>query len=64
MRSSDVQRTFLSVREFADLLGVDRRTVRRAIKRGTLMAIRLGPRGDFRVPASELRRLFADGRRQ
>jgi len=61
MAPSDADKTFLSVRELAELLALDRKTVRRAIRRGTLRAIRLGPRGDFRIPASEVERLLGAG---
>lgn len=46
-------RWFVSVAEVAEVLGVDPRTVRRAIEAGEVPAVRVGQR--YRVPAAWLR---------
>ena len=48
----------LTSSEAARLCGVSFRTVIRWIERGQLQAYRLPGRGDYRVPASELRRFM------
>jgi excisionase family DNA binding protein len=46
----------LTPREVADAMRVSEKTVRRLIKRGDLVAYRVGDRGQLRVSVSELER--------
>jgi excisionase family DNA binding protein len=46
----------LTTRGAARLAGCDSATVRRAIARGELEALRLGKRGDYRIPAASFDR--------
>lgn len=50
---------FLSIKEFAANVGVHPNTIRRAIKRGKLAAIRFGSkeRSHYRIAKSELSRI-------
>lgn len=50
---------FLTIKEFADHLGVHPDTIRRSIKRGRITAVRLGAgkRAIYRIPKSEINRL-------
>lgn len=50
---------FLSIKEFAALIGVHSDTVRRSIKRGRIVAIKVGggKRSIYRIPKSETQRL-------
>lgn len=50
---------FLSIKEFAAIIGVHPDTVRRSIKRGRIGAIRVGggKRTIYRIPKSETQRL-------
>lgn len=47
---------FLSLTSAATRYDVDRKTIRRAIDRGELPAVRLGARGDLRVRIADLER--------
>ncbi len=51
--------SFLSVKEFSEILNVHENTVRRAISSGHINAIRTGcgSRSSFRIPASEINRM-------
>lgn len=49
----------LTIAEVAERLRVDKRTVRRAIRRGDLVASRLGQRGAYRILAREAQAWFA-----
>ena len=49
---SRAERTYYTIRELAKMLRVDARTVRNWIKRGDLVAIRLGKR--YRIAAEDL----------
>ncbi len=54
---------YLTVKEFANKIGVHYNTVIRAIKRGRLSAFRLndGKRACYRIPVSEINRIaFSD----
>lgn len=55
MHSSD----FVSIKEFAAILGVHPDTIRRSIRRGRINAIRIGggKRTVFRIPKSETNRM-------
>ena len=55
------QRQFLSVREYADALGVSRQSVLQWVKDGRLPAVRPGPKV-IRIPASELQATVSAGR--
>ena len=48
----------LTVKEFAARLGYAPKSIRKAIKDGNLKAVRLGPRGTYLIPESELRRIL------
>ena len=47
---------FFSIREVADAMRVSSKTVRRLIKRGDLVAYKVGERGQLRVKESDLER--------
>lgn len=55
-------RWFVTVTECASVLEVDSRTVRRAIDRGEVPAVRVGTQ--YRVPAAWLREHASPGRRE
>lgn len=48
----------VSVKQYADAEGVDVKTVRRWIKSGLLDATRKGPRGHYRIPWGEYRKVI------
>lgn len=50
---------FLSIKEFAAILGVHPDTIRRSIRRGRISALRVGggKRSVFRIPKSETNRM-------
>ena len=50
---------FLTIEEFSILLRVHPQTVRRAIKKGRIHALRIGigVRSSFRIPRSEIQRI-------
>lgn len=50
---------FVSIKEFAAILGVHPDTIRRSIKRGRINAVRVGggKRTVFRIPKSETNRM-------
>jgi excisionase family DNA binding protein len=50
---------FLSVKEFAKLIGVHPNTVRNSIKSGRISAFKVGngDRSDYRIPRSEINRM-------
>lgn len=51
--------SFLSIKEFAGLLGVHPNTVRRAIKSGRVMGFKLGEgrRSVYRIPRTEINKV-------
>jgi excisionase family DNA binding protein len=51
---------FYSTRKVAEMLEVTQDTVRVWIKTGRLYAIRIGARGEWRVPRSEFRRFAGE----
>ena len=51
---STVRRSLLTTRTAADTASCDVVTIRRAIARGELQALRLGSTGDYRIPADAL----------
>jgi excisionase family DNA binding protein len=55
-RPVDLSRPLLRTSECARIAVCDDSTIRRAIQFGQLRALRLGPRGDYRIPAGELDR--------
>lgn len=56
MKSPD---SFLTVKEYAYLLGIHANTVRRSIKTGRLHAFKVGSgkRSEFRIPRTEINRM-------
>lgn len=54
---------YLRVSEAARELNVSRQTVHRAVRRGELLAFRIGPRGQLRIPQSSLSALLQPVRR-
>lgn len=50
---------FVSIKEFAAILGVHPDTIRRSIRRGRINAIRIGggKRSVYRIPKSEMNRM-------
>ena len=53
------QKDFLTIIEFAAILGMHHNTVRRAIKNGRISAFKLGAgnRASYRIPRSEIQRI-------
>lgn len=58
MRRSVVHPEALSIQDTARLLSVSEHTIRNWIQRGTLKAVRLGPKL-WRIPRTELQRIRA-----
>lgn len=52
---------FLRINQFAEAVGVHPETVRRSVRRGAIKAVRLGDRGNYLIPISELQRLCDPG---
>lgn len=52
----------LTIREVADKVRLSEKTIRRLIKRGELVAYRVGDRGQLRVKAADLER-YLEGQR-
>lgn len=59
MESSDLDETYLTVAEVAQLLKLNQQTVRNWIDQGSLPALRVGRR--VRIKRSDLERVLADG---
>ena len=59
MSSTDIQDSFLTVAEVAELLKLNQQTVRNWIDQGSLPAVRVGRR--VRIRRSDLDRVLADG---
>ena len=57
--SLNVQRRFYSLKEFAEIFGLDRVTVRRYIADGQVKAFRVGPE-TIRIPVTEIERLTSN----
>ena len=55
-RVASRRRSLLTTRTAADTAACDIVTIRRAIARGELQALRLGSHGDYRIPSDELER--------
>ena len=53
------EKEFLTIKEFAKLVGVHHHTVRKSIKNGYICAFRLNPgyKSAYRIPRSELNKL-------
>jgi excisionase family DNA binding protein len=58
MQTNALDKRLLQVKEAASELGVHEATVRRAIAAGELEAVRLGPRGRYRVTTDALERFL------
>lgn len=56
--TGEVMERKISVRQCADFLGISTETVRRMIRRGDLVAYRIGR--NFRIPISSVRNLLGD----
>jgi excisionase family DNA binding protein len=54
-----IEKEFLSVKEFASLVGVHYNTVIRSIRHGRINALRIGygKKAAFRIPRSEIHRI-------
>ena len=52
-------KTYYSIKEFAELLGVHPNTIRNSIKSGRISAFRIGsgPKSSYRIPANEISRI-------
>lgn len=48
------QKQAYTITEAAEMLAVDRETIRRNILNGSIKAVRLNERGHYRIPANEL----------
>lgn len=53
------EKGYYSIKEFADLLRVHHNTIRKAIHKGRINALRIGPsnKSSYRIPATETNRL-------
>lgn len=55
----ETEKEFLTVKEYAALLGIHPNTARRSIKTGRISAFKVGSgnRSDYRIPRSEINRM-------
>ena len=56
-----IQRKAYTLRETVELLGVSMDTIRRLLRTKELKSVRLTPRGNHLVPATEIDRILAGG---
>lgn len=57
------QKQAYTISEAAEMLAVDRETIRRNILNGSIKAVRLNDRGHYRIPADELDCFIGGGKR-
>ncbi len=56
--ATTADRRLLRSREAAEILGLNVETLRRAVRAGSLVAVRLGPRGNLFFRADDVARLI------
>ena len=55
--NSDGKKKYYTIGEVADLLGMCASTVKRKVREGKILAVRISPRDHYRIPLGEWERL-------